>query len=41
MSDHGDIKAHQQTFDGVMSMIKWGAIVTVIIVACVVMLIAS
>jgi Bacterial aa3 type cytochrome c oxidase subunit IV len=41
MSDHGDIKPHQETFDAVVSMIKWGTIATVIIVAIVVVLLAS
>ena len=41
MSQNGDIKTHQETFDSVMGMIKWGTVATVIIVAGVVMLIAS
>ncbi|MFM9852350.1 MAG: aa3-type cytochrome c oxidase subunit IV [Sphingomonadaceae bacterium] len=41
MTDHGDFKAHQETFEGVVSMIKWGTIATVIVVAFVIMLIAS
>jgi Bacterial aa3 type cytochrome c oxidase subunit IV len=38
---NGDFKAHQDTFDSVMSMIKWGTAATIVIVAIVVMLIAS
>ena len=41
MSQNGDIKSQQATFDGVMAMIKWGTVATVVIVAGVVMLIAS
>jgi hypothetical protein len=40
MSDHGDINTHQATFEAVVSMIKWGTIATVIVVAFVIILIA-
>ena len=41
MSQNGDIKSHQETFDSVMGMMKWGTVATVIVVVVVVMLIAS
>ncbi|WBH16121.1 aa3-type cytochrome c oxidase subunit IV [Sphingomonas radiodurans] len=44
MADHradaGDIKAHAATYDGVISLLKWGTIVSVLIAALVVWLIA-
>jgi Bacterial aa3 type cytochrome c oxidase subunit IV len=41
MAGNGDFKAHEETFSGVMNMLKWGTVATVIIVAFVVFLIAS
>ena len=45
MADHGatpgDIKAHSATYDGVINMLKWGTLVSVLIAALVVWLIAS
>lgn len=44
MADRGtnpmDIKAHAATYGGVMSLLKWGTIVSVALVALVVWLIA-
>jgi hypothetical protein len=36
MADNGDIKAHEATYNGVMSLLKWGTVVSVIITALVV-----
>jgi hypothetical protein len=41
MADNGDIKAHEATYNGVMSFLKWGSIVTAIITALVVYLISA
>ncbi len=40
MASDSDFKAHQDTFNGVMVMIKWGAAATVLITALVIFLIA-
>lgn len=26
MADHGDMKAHESTYTGVMALLKWGSI---------------
>ncbi|MFL0412407.1 aa3-type cytochrome c oxidase subunit IV [uncultured Sphingomonas sp.] len=36
----GDIKAHVSTYEGVMSLLKWGTVASVILVAIVIWLIA-
>ena len=41
MANEGDFKAHKDTFNGVMVMIKWGAVATVLTTALVIFLIAS
>lgn len=41
MAQTGDIKAHQQTYGGFMRLLKIGTIVTVILAAIVVWLIAA
>lgn len=41
MAQSGDIKAHENTYDGFMRMMKIGTVVTVIIAAIVIFLIAS
>lgn len=45
MAAHGDsgfeIKAHEGTYSGFTALMKWGTIVSVIVVAIVVLLIAS
>ncbi|QIG81601.1 aa3-type cytochrome c oxidase subunit IV [Stakelama tenebrarum] len=41
MADNGEIKVHQHTYDGFMSMLKVGTVIVAIITAGVVMLIAS
>tara|TARA_Y100000815_G_C13250955_1_gene465551 strand:+ start:298 stop:486 length:189 start_codon:yes stop_codon:yes gene_type:complete len=41
MADNAEIQVHQNTFNGFMSMVKIGTLLVAIIVAGVVMLIAS
>jgi hypothetical protein len=41
MASNGDLKAHEQTYSSVMTMLKWGSLSTFIIGAIVVLLIAS
>ena len=41
MADHGDLTAHEGTYRGVMSFLKWGTIVSVLLAALVVWLIAT
>lgn len=40
-SDNNNMKAHAQTYDGFLGMLKWGTIAAVIATAFVVGLIAS
>lgn len=37
----GDFAAHRQTYDGFMTMMKWGTVATAIVALVVVLLIAS
>ena len=41
MAGNGDMKAHSETYESVMSLLKWGAIGTFIIGAIVVVLIGN
>ena len=41
MAHSGDMKAHEQTYGGFMRMLKIGTVITVLISALVVLLIAS
>jgi hypothetical protein len=41
MADNGDIKAHEATYSGVISLLKWGTIVSVLLAAIVVWLISG
>jgi hypothetical protein len=41
MAENGDIKAHTQTYEGFMTMVKVGSVVVAIVTAVVVLLIAS
>jgi Bacterial aa3 type cytochrome c oxidase subunit IV len=41
MAGNGDMKAHEQTYTGVMAMLKWGTIACAAIGALVIFLIAS
>ncbi len=41
MTDDQNMKAAEQTFSGFMAMMKWGTVVTVVIVAIVILLIAG
>lgn len=40
MASGSDYKAHQATYGGFLSLLKWGTIVTVLITALVILLIA-
>ena len=41
MAGNGDMKAHRETYDSVMSLLKWGSVGVFIIGAIVVVLIGS
>jgi Bacterial aa3 type cytochrome c oxidase subunit IV len=41
MASNGDMKQHEQTYGGVMAMLKWGTIGCAIIAFIVVLLIAN
>lgn len=41
MAGNGDMKAHRETYEGVMSLLKWGSVATFIVGAIVVVLIGS
>ena len=41
MAERGDIKAHEATYTGVMGFLKWGTVVSALVVALVIWLIAS
>jgi len=41
MAENGDMRAHAQTYEGFLGMLKFGTIATIVIVAAVVALIAS
>lgn len=41
MASNNDMKAHNETFSGVMSLLKWGTIASALLAAVVVILIAS
>lgn len=41
MAGKGDMKAHEQTYSGVMSLLKWGTIGAFLIGALVVLLISN
>ena len=41
MASDNNMKAHAQTYDGFLGMLKWGTIITVIVTAFVIGLIAS
>jgi hypothetical protein len=41
MADDGDIQAHEATYNGVISLLKWGTIVSVVVTALVVWLISA
>lgn len=40
MADHGDIKAHESTYSGVIGLLKWGAVACFILAFLVVWLIS-
>lgn len=41
MADNGDLKAHEQTYSGVMALLKWGTIVSFLFALIVIFLIAG
>ncbi|MFO1238997.1 MAG: aa3-type cytochrome c oxidase subunit IV [Sphingomonadaceae bacterium] len=41
MAGNSDLKAHRETYEGVMNLLKWGAVASFIIGAIVVVLIGS
>ncbi|WP_326523030.1 aa3-type cytochrome c oxidase subunit IV [Sphingomonas sp.] len=41
MADHGDMKAHESTYNGVMALLKWGTIVGALLTLGVLWLIAG
>lgn len=41
MAGNGDMKAHQETYAGVMNLLKWGALAAFVVGAIVVVLIGS
>jgi hypothetical protein len=41
VADRSDMKAHVSTYNGVMSFLKWGTIVSAVVAAAVVWIIAS
>lgn len=41
MAGNGDMKAHRETYEGVMNLLKWGALASFVVGAIVVVLIGS
>ena len=41
MASGNDMKAHESTYSGFLGLVKWGSILTVLVVALVVIKIAS
>lgn len=41
MASNNDLKAHKQTYDGVMSLLKWGTIASAALAVLVLILIAK
>ena len=39
--NHGGLAAHEQTYSGVIAMLKWGTVASVLIAALVIWLIAT
>lgn len=39
--NHGDLRAHQETYSGVMNLLKWGTVASAIVAAIVILLIAG
>jgi hypothetical protein len=40
-NNHGDMRAHQETYSGVMGLLKWGTVASAIVAALVIFLIAG
>jgi hypothetical protein len=40
-NNHGDMRAHSETYSSVMTMLKWGTVAVAIISAFVILLIAG
>lgn len=41
MAGNGDMKAHRETYEGVMSLLKWGTVACALVGMVVILLIAS
>ena len=41
MADTGDMKAHEQTFSGVMGLLKWGIVGVALVAILVIILITN
>jgi hypothetical protein len=41
MAEHGDMKAHEKTYTGVMALLKWGTVASLLATMIVVLLIAN
>jgi Bacterial aa3 type cytochrome c oxidase subunit IV len=40
-NNHGDMRAHLETYSGVMGLLKWGTVAAAIVAAIVILLIAG
>ena len=40
-NNHGDMRAHQDTYSGVIGLLKWGTVASAIVAAIVIFLIAG
>jgi hypothetical protein len=41
MAEHGDMKAHLKTYEGVMSLLKWGTVASFLVAIVVILLISN
>lgn len=41
MASNGDMKAHVETYTGVMNLLKWGSVATAIVTVLVILIIAN
>ena len=41
MAGNGDMKAHQETYAGVMALLKWGTAASLLVTAIILVLISS
>lgn len=40
-NNHGDMRAHMETYSGVMGLLKWGTVASALVAALVIFLIAG